>query len=61
MIVRNRPSQYMKRSDLVGSTTQIKRGELTIGRKRNVREFATAEIDANFYFIFREKRALKKR
>ena len=52
MIVKNRPSNYFKRSDLPGKQFRVKTGASKQDRLPKARDFATADIDSSFYFTF---------
>jgi hypothetical protein len=58
MKVRNRPGQYVKRSDLSGRRTHAKGNALNQVTPKN-RDFSSAEIDENYYFTFRSEAPLK--
>ncbi len=60
MIVRNRPCTYVKRSDLPERLSHVKKDGVKLGHASKKRNFATAEIDAGFYFSFRPKTERKK-
>jgi len=53
MKLKNRPERYVKRSDLPGRLSRAKKVEGGAERKPKARDFSTAEIDSNFYLIFR--------
>jgi hypothetical protein len=55
-IIKNKPDKYLKRSDLSGPMVNV--SEQTRHREsgRRSRDFASAEIDKNFYVVFRSMR-----
>jgi hypothetical protein len=61
MKLKNRPGNYVKRSDLPGRLSRVKKVEGISERKPKARDFSTAEIDSNFYFTFRHGAAPKHR
>ncbi|SEM97671.1 hypothetical protein [Bradyrhizobium sp. OK095] len=52
MKLKNRPRRYVKRSDLPGRLLRAKKVVVGSERRPKDRNFATVEIDANFYFTF---------
>lgn len=60
MIVRNRPSTYVKRSDLPERLSHVKKDGVKLAHASKKRDFATVEIDPDFYFSFRTKTERKK-
>ena len=52
MNVKNRPDSYVKRTELPESVLHVKNRTSKPDRAPKVRDFDTADIDANFYFTF---------
>lgn len=53
MKLKNRPSKYVKRSDLPGRSLHVKKLVGGALRKPQDRDFSNVEIDSNFYFTWR--------
>lgn len=53
MKLKNRPSQYVKRSDLPGRPLHVKRALGRRLKQSKDRDFSKVEIDSNFYFTWR--------
>jgi hypothetical protein len=51
--LKNRPENYVKRSDLPGRSSYAKKAKGSSANKPKARDFSTVEIDSNFYFTFR--------
>ncbi len=50
--IKNDPEKYVKRSDLISRTPDVSNGYDVPHHTVKVRDFASAEIDKNFYVIF---------
>jgi hypothetical protein len=52
MKLKNRPSKYVKRSDLPGRSLHVRKSESSVSRKPKYRDFSKVEIDSSFYFTW---------
>jgi hypothetical protein len=55
MKVKNRPNQYVRRSDLPLRFEKVNRSLYPLVSKAEERNFEKAFIDSDFYFIFRHQ------
>jgi hypothetical protein len=60
MKVKNRPSEYVKRSSLPGRPSYIQKDGEKGARKPQTRDLMKVEVDARFYFTFRSSQSPKK-
>lgn len=53
MKIKNRPSDYVKRSDLPGRTVHVAKSHVQAAAPRTLHDFMNAEIDGSFYVSFK--------
>jgi hypothetical protein len=61
MKLKNRPDKYLKRSDIPGRSSLVKKVVGGTLRQPKDRDFSKVEIDSSFYFTWRQKAAPKSR
>ncbi len=61
MKIRNRPNEYLKRSELPGRTSYVKKCSVLSEREPKKRDFTNVEIDSHFYFSFPYSKSTKKK
>jgi hypothetical protein len=61
MKLKNHPGKYVKRSDLPGRSSHVKKAPCNALRKPMDRDFSKVEIDSNFYFTWHQKPEQKNR
>ena len=61
MKLKNRPSKYLKRSDLPGRASRVTRIVGDSFRKPKDLDFTNVEIDASFYFTWQNAPRSQKR
>jgi len=59
--LKNRPVNYVKRSDLPGRSPYAKKAKGSSVSKPKSRDFSTVEVDSNFYFTFCQGADRRKR
>lgn len=60
-MVKNRPSQYVKRSDLLCRTPHVGKLSADAISQPSKRDISAAKIDQNFYFIFHSETTPKSK
>lgn len=54
MKLKNRVSKYVKRSDLPGRLSHVKKAMSSTLSKPKARDFSKVEVDSRFYFTWRQ-------